>query len=172
MWNINKLKNWDKNPRSINKDDFEKLKWQIQKLGQYKPLIITQDGVVLGGNMRLKAYKALNVENVWVSIVEADSDEKKLEYALSDNDRAGYYDEQALFELVNELPDLSLENFGVDLIEASNLSDLFKESTEEKDFMNYQEKYQIAIDCKDENEQKEVYEKLTKQGYPCKILTL
>lgn len=60
---ISELKNWDKNPRGIKKDDFERLKKQIQKLGQYKPLLITEDGTVLGGNMRLKAYKELGIEN-------------------------------------------------------------------------------------------------------------
>ena len=62
-WPIDKLQNWDKNPRSIKTQDFVRLKKQIEKLGQYKPLIITNDGVVLGGNMRLRAYKELGIND-------------------------------------------------------------------------------------------------------------
>lgn len=54
--NIESLRNWDKNPRSISKKDFKRLLTQIKKLGQYKPLIITQDGLVLGGNIVLDPF--------------------------------------------------------------------------------------------------------------------
>ena len=37
LWKINKLHEWKDNPRSIKKKDFERLKKQTTKLGQYKP---------------------------------------------------------------------------------------------------------------------------------------
>lgn len=112
---IDQLHNWEQNPRSINNDDFARLKRQIQKLGVYKPLLITDDGTVLGGNMRLRAYKELGIADVWVSVVDAPDDTKKLEYALSDNDRAGTYDEQMLAELITNTPDIELGDYKVDL---------------------------------------------------------
>ena len=99
-WDISKLHEWDKNPRGIKKKDFDRLKKQIQKLGQYKPLIITPDGEVLGGNMRLKAYRDLGMDDLWVSVVKPKDENEKLEYALSDNDRAGYYDADLLANLM------------------------------------------------------------------------
>ena len=64
------LKLWEQNPRSIRKEDFERLKKQIQELGQYKPLIITKDGEVIGGNMRLRAYRArfIGKEDEWEKV--------------------------------------------------------------------------------------------------------
>jgi DNA modification methylase len=125
IWSIDKLKNWDKNPRSIDKKDYQRLKNQIQKLGQYKPLIITPDGTVLGGNMRLRTYKDLGVEDIWVSIVKPESEAQMLEYALSDNDRAGYYNEQELEELVYKYQnDINLEDYAVDLKKFTYLNDL------------------------------------------------
>jgi hypothetical protein len=111
---IKDLRNWDKNPRSIDKEDFERLKAQIKKLGQYKPLLITKEGIVLGGNMRLKAYEELGIKEAWVSVVEAKTEERKIEYALSDNDRAGYYDEDALAELVSGM-EIDLGDYKIDL---------------------------------------------------------
>lgn len=132
---LSTLKNWDKNPRSIKDKDFERLKTQIRDLGQYKPLLITEDGTVLGGNMRLRAYKELGIEDIWVSVVDAPTEDKKLEFALSDNDRAGYYDEDLLANLIPDYPDFEWENYAVDLGEPQTLDKLiesFKEVEEDE----------------------------------------
>jgi hypothetical protein len=119
---------WEKNPRGITKDDFARLKRQIKKLGVYKPLLcVKKNGryIVLGGNMRIRALKELGAEEVDVSIVEAPTDAEKIEYALSDNDRAGYYEEQALAELVYpHIDDIQLEDFKVDLMRAVSLKEI------------------------------------------------
>ncbi|HEX9008621.1 MAG TPA: DNA methyltransferase [Patescibacteria group bacterium] len=135
IWQLDKLHNWDKNPRSISDKGFERLKKQIQTLGMYKPLLITDDGTVLGGNMRLRAYKDLGITDVWVSIVDAPTEEKKLEYALSDNDRAGFYDDDLLANLTAEMPEFNWGDYSVDLKEPTNLQDLldqFKEVVEDE----------------------------------------
>jgi hypothetical protein len=97
------VKPWDKNPRNIKIKDFERLKKQITHLGVYKPLVCYKDNrhyVALGGNMRLEALRELGFDEVDISIVHPKSEAEKLEYNLSDNDRAGEYDDQALAELV------------------------------------------------------------------------
>jgi DNA modification methylase len=123
---ISELSPWDNNPRAIKEEDFTRLKKQIQRLGQYKPLLITKEGTVLGGNMRLRAYRELGINEAWVSVVDAPDDKTKLEYALSDNDRAGYYDEEKLAELVFNTPELDLSEFKVDLGGLTTLEDVLK----------------------------------------------
>lgn len=127
---IEELHNWSKNPRSISAKGFDRLKKQIKELGQYKPLIVTQDGEVLGGNMRLKAYKELNIGDIWVSIVSPKNEDEKLKYALSDNDRAGFYDDDLIANLIPEYPDFKWEDFSVDLKEPTNLTDLINQFSE------------------------------------------
>lgn len=116
---IERVKPWAKNPRGIKRDDFERLKKQIRDLGEYKPLLCYEEGgeyVVLGGNMRLRAYRELGVKEVDISIVEAPSEARKIQFALSDNDRAGFYEEDKLAELVlPEVPNLDLSQFKVDI---------------------------------------------------------
>jgi hypothetical protein len=124
IWPIDRLHNWEQNPRSITKDDFARLKKHIAQSGQFKPLIVTIDGTVLGGNMRLRAFQDLGITEVWVSVVEAPDAKTKLEYALLDNDRAGSYDEQALAELVTNTPEIALGDYKVDLGEPVDLSQL------------------------------------------------
>lgn len=112
---ISTLHEWKDNPRSINKVDFERLKLQIKKLGQYKPLLVTPDGTVLGGNMRLKAYEELGISDIWVSIITPKDKNQMLEYALSDNDRAGYYDDDKLANLIPNYADIDWTQYAVDM---------------------------------------------------------
>jgi DNA modification methylase len=120
---IKKLTGWDKNPRGIKKDDYNRLKKQIQDLGVYKPLLVNEDYVVLGGNMRLKVLTDLGVENVWVSVVKASTPEIMTKYALSDNDEAGYYEEQALAELLMPL-EINLDDYRVNLGKPISITEL------------------------------------------------
>jgi DNA modification methylase len=112
---VSELKLWEQNPRSIKEKDFERLKKQIKELGQYKPLLITKEGEVIGGNMRLRAYRDLGIEEVWVSVVNPKNEAEKLAYALSDNDRAGYYDDDLLSNLSSAYPDFDWSGYAVDL---------------------------------------------------------
>lgn len=95
------LKNWENNPRSILDEDFERLKGQIQKLGVYKTLLVNQDNIVLGGNMRLRAFLELfgPEREVMCGIVQTDNEGEMLEYALSDNDQVGMTDDLKLEEV-------------------------------------------------------------------------
>ena len=116
---------WEKNPRGIKTKDFDRLKKQITKLGVYKPLICYRENghyVVLGGNMRIRALKELGIQEVEVSIIKPKTEAQKIEYALSDNDRVGYYEEEALAELVYpHIKDIDLGEFKVDLGEPIDL---------------------------------------------------
>lgn len=121
---ISTLHNWEHNPRSMTKDGLERLIKQIKKLGVYKPLLITEDGTVLGGNMRLQALRELGQKQVWVSVVKADTEEEKIEYALSDNDRAGKYEADQLANLIGNFPDVEWDTFTVDLSDPMPISTL------------------------------------------------
>jgi hypothetical protein len=133
---IDELHVWEDNPRSITFESFDRLKKQISDLGQYKPLLITDDGTVIGGNMRFRALEDMGVKEVacvmiefrkgergWQAKVGGESQKKvfntkqqaMIEYALSDNDRAGTYDDQKLVELVMQNPQIELESYSVDL---------------------------------------------------------
>lgn len=110
---------WDRNPRGITEQDFERLKKQIVDLGVYKPLVVCEEAgryIVLGGNMRLKAIKALGIKRVAISVVSARSEAERVKYALSDNDRAGYYEQEDLAEMIKGVSsEIDLSAFKVDL---------------------------------------------------------
>jgi len=83
-----------------------RLKKQILELNVYKPLVVClgdRHGLILGGNQRYKVLKELvkedkRFEYVWISLVEAPTDEDKFKYAISDNDMIGKYDRAKILE--------------------------------------------------------------------------
>jgi DNA gyrase/topoisomerase IV subunit A len=119
---------WEKNPRDVRKDDLQRLIVQIKRLGQYKPLIVFRrdaDYVVIGGNMRLRALKKLGIEKVSVNIVKPKNDAQILEFALSDNDRVGFYIEDQLAELAKEFKDvIPMDDYKIDVGQVLKLSEV------------------------------------------------
>lgn len=123
---IDELKAWERNPRSIDDASLKRLKSQLQKFKQYKPLIINQDNIVLGGNMRLRAMRELGINEVWVSVVETANESEMIEYALSDNDRAGKYEQDLLNGLVVDFPNVDWGGFSVDAFPPVTVPQLIK----------------------------------------------
>ena len=50
-----------------------------------RPIVVDEEMVVLGGNMRLKAIKEIGIEEVEIMKVEGWSEEKKKEFIVKDN---------------------------------------------------------------------------------------
>lgn len=123
---ISALKLWDKNPRSIKTERFTELKTRLTRLGQTKPLRVTKDGTVIGGNMRLRAMKELGIKQVWVSVSEATTDREIFDEALTDNEEFGYYEQEQLAELALDigLSPLELNAYEVTLGEPITLTSL------------------------------------------------
>ncbi len=125
VWPIEKLQEWDKNPRDISPAGLERIKYQVKHQVQYKPLVVTPAGIVLGGNMRLRVYKQLGVEEVWVSIVEPKNEGDMLEINLSDNDHGGWY---VVNKLVNDFRNVQIDTsqYSVDVQEGTNYGVVLK----------------------------------------------
>ncbi|MGA1048000.1 MAG: ParB N-terminal domain-containing protein, partial [Minisyncoccia bacterium] len=65
--NIKEIKLNDHNPRDITPEQFAKLKKSLQEFPQMldtRPLVIDENNVVLGGNMRLRVLQDLGFEDV------------------------------------------------------------------------------------------------------------
>lgn len=128
------LENWDKNPRKADDVELERLEEEIEELGFYKPLIVDQYGTVLGGNMRLRALESLGEDHVWVSVVECETDDDRLEYALSDNDRVGYYDEDGMAALISDT-EVDVSRFKIDFYKPTDLAQNLASSVDPEDLL-------------------------------------
>lgn len=117
---LSQLHIWKKNPREITEKDYKRLKSQIVEFQQYKPLLVERIAkekgfTVIGGNMRLRVLKEIGEKKVWCIQVKCKDKAERIKVSLSDNDRAGYYIDQALAELVYPLrTEIDLSQFKVD----------------------------------------------------------
>ena len=106
---ITDLKVWDKNPREIKPEKLrllcEDLKRDIDIVenGQFKPLIVMKNGIVIGGNMRLQAMRRLGMAEAWVSVINTTDEKRAFDIATRDNMMYGDYDEDQTAEVIAEL---------------------------------------------------------------------
>lgn len=105
-WNPEKrklgsLKLVKKNANVMTMRDFENLKESITKFNYVAPMIVDQDGTVIGGNHRLRALRELGWEKDTEVFVICPSrrltDEEREEYLLRDN-QSGELDRDLLLE--------------------------------------------------------------------------
>lgn len=135
--NINTLKPNPKNPRTATREAMDRLKRQIEKLGQYKPIIIdTRTGFIIGGHRRYDALKEMGASNVLVSYITSENDTEALEYMLSDNDNVGVTEKDQLLELIDNCENLNLNDYATNFEEPETLDDFmaqFKNENIEED---------------------------------------
>ena len=85
---IGKIKNNPDNPRVIKNDKFKKLVASIKefpKMLELRPIIVDENNVVLGGNMRLKACKEAGMKKVTIARADQLSEEEKKQFIIKDN---------------------------------------------------------------------------------------
>jgi DNA modification methylase len=102
------------NPRLIKDDKFKKLVKSIQDFPDMlnvRPIVVNQNMVVLGGNMRLKAIKEAGHTEVAVEIVDWNEQQQK-EFIVKDNVGYGEWDWD---DLANNWDAQELTDWGLDI---------------------------------------------------------
>jgi len=118
MINISNLKLNPKNPRKISKKNLEKLCKSIKKFEKMlsiRPIIVDENNMVLGGNMRLKSLKKLGYKEIpdeWVKKISDLNEEEKKQFLIKDNLEYGEFDEDIL---KLEFDDFDLKDWDLDL---------------------------------------------------------
>lgn len=112
---ISKVKGNPSNPRIIKDNKFKKLVQSIKEFPEMlklRPIVVDENMVVLGGNMRLKASKEAGIKEVWIEIAKDLTEEQKKEFIVKDNVGFGEWDWDIL---ANEWNVLELQEWGVNV---------------------------------------------------------
>jgi len=152
------------NPRLIKDDKFHKLVQSLidfPEMAKVRPIVVNQDMVILGGNMRFKAMKEAKWTEIPVEVVDWD-EAKQREFIIKDNVGFGEWDWD---DLANNWDAEELDAWGLDVpnFESAEQQDLSDKITDT---------YRIEIVCENEEMQQQAYNQLIEQGYECRILTL
>ena len=112
---ITEIKTNPKNPRLIKDDKFKKLVKSIQEFPQMlelRPIVVDENNIVLGGNMRLKACIEVGLKEVYIVKAEDLTEQQKDEFIVKDNVGFGEWDWDIL---ANEWDTEKLQDWGLDL---------------------------------------------------------
>jgi len=157
---IDSVKMNSKNPRIIKDDKFNKLVKSIKDFPEMldvRPIVVDDDMIVLGGNMRLKACKEAGLKEVSIIRFSDISEDKKKEFIVKDN--IGY-GEWSFDLLLQDWDKEVLLDWGLDIPEKLN-KEVLSDNV-----------ISLFIDLKDEYKQKELYTKLIELGYSDKDIKL
>lgn len=112
---IKDIKSNPNNPRVIKDDKFHKLCESIKafpKMLELRPIVVNDDMVVLGGNMRLKALKHLGLTEAPVIKASELTEDQQRQFIIKDNAGFGEWDWEML---ANEWDVEELEQWGIDV---------------------------------------------------------
>lgn len=112
---ISEVKNNPSNPRILKDDKFRKLVQSIKdfpKMLEIRPIVVNNEMIVLGGNMRLKACKEAGLKEIFIIKAEDLTEYQQKEFIIKDNVGFGEWDWE---QLANEWDNEDLEEWGLDI---------------------------------------------------------
>ena len=174
MLPVSEVRPYEKNPRK-NAEAVKYVKASIEKFGFKQPIVIDSNRVIICGHTRLEAAKSLGMAEVPCIVADDLTDAQVKALRLADNKVAEFSEwemnllGEELGEL-SEISDIDMGDFGFD-DNLDNIGDEEENGTEEKG-VNLSETFQIIVECENEIEQQEIFEKLSGEGYKCRLSTL
>lgn len=180
--------------RSISDERLNDLKESLIKKGFYEPILVwKKNGYVLAGNQRLRAARELIEEGYKfvtpdgkvneLPVVIEDVDEKMAMQILHQaNNHHGSWVQQKLAEAIKEAEGLGIavtdlgytkEEYDKILAEAMAMASKATSETEDIDeegVAGFSEKFTIIIECKDEDEQQELFTEFQERGLNSRLM--
>lgn len=168
------LKKFENNSRTHSESQIEQIERSIQEFGFTNPILIDEKNEIIAGHARLQAALNLEMDSVPTITLTGLTKQKKRAYVIADNKMAlnSGWDEELL---TIELQDLANDDFDLTLtgFDEKEINKLFDVDDEEKNVnFNYNEVFEVVVNCQSEAHQKEVFEKLAAMGMECRVLSM
>ena len=155
------------NPRLIKDDKFKKLVQSIKDFPEMlniRPIVVNQDMVILGGNMRYKACKEAGLKEVPIIIADL-TEAQQREFLIKDNTSGGEWDWEVL---ANEWDSEQLADWGLDIPSFEVGPE--DEGNFDDPGISDKNQYGVIVVCESAGTQESVFNDLTKMGFNCKIV--
>lgn len=164
---IDSIRVYANNAKLHPASQIEQIKKSIQMYGNNDPIAVWgKENVIVEGHGRFIALNELGYTEVDVIHLDHLTDEQRRQYMLVHNQttmNSGWDEDLLRIEL--EDIDIDMTDFGFDLDEEDD------EKSEKKE-VEYHEKISVVIDCDDDEQAEEIFNRLTEEGYECRISTL
>jgi ParB-like chromosome segregation protein Spo0J len=160
---LSEIKRNPDNPRLIKDNKYKKLVTSIiefPEMLEIRPIVVNDDMVVLGGNMRLKACQEAKLREVPIIKASTLTAEQQREFIVKDNVGFGEWDWDML---ANEWETDELKELGLDV-------PVFDFNTDEKEYEIENNLWFLNIEFESEENAQEWYEKLKTENLNIKIV--
>lgn len=162
---LSELHPYENNPRK-NENAVPYVAESIRRYGFKVPIVIDKDGVIVAGHTRYLASIELGLETVPCIVADDLTDEEIKEFRLVDN-KVSEFSGWDFDMLSAELEDLDFDgyDFGFDI-------DTIEDDNNEIKEVEYHENISVVVECDNDEEAEDIFQRLTDEGYKCHISTL
>ena len=166
---VDRLQLDGENPNKMKKNQLQALRKAIQRWGFIVPIVTNRDLLVADGEQRLTVAKELGMKQVPVIRLDVEDVDRHILRQILNKLKGQHVKELDLGEY-ERIIDAGRED---DLKEFLLISEAdLKTTLGEEESIDIENKYEIIVECENEDAQKAAYLKLTQMGYKCKVLTL
>lgn len=158
---ISEIKTNPDNPRIIRDEQYKKLVKSITEFPQMlelRPLVVDENLMVLGGNMRLRAAKEAGLKELPILKASELTEEQKNRFIIADNLSFGEWD---FDKLANEWDAEDLNDWGL------NVPMVPEEKTDSEDMPG--SKATVTITFDDLMEAAGIVSEMTEKGHKCRV---
>jgi ParB-like chromosome segregation protein Spo0J len=165
------LQPFERNPRRGNVDLIAK---SLEANGQYRPIVVNKGthtgrtNEVLAGNHTYAAANRLDWDEIAATFVDVDT-ETAAKIVVMDNRASDLAknDPDALGALLSDLSDLEGTGYT-----DTDLAKLLGADVADDDDEVFASRFEVVVECADEDAQQAMFDRLTGEGHTCRVLTL
>lgn len=163
---VSNLMPYANNARRHGEEDVDAIIASIKEFGFNDPIGVWKN-IIVEGHGRLLAAKRMGLEVVPVVRLDHLTDKQRKAYALAHNKTAelSEWDFNVLDSELSELSDIDMSQFGFDVKELDDNEYVKNEA-------KLNETISVIIECESETEANNIYDRLTEEGYICRVSTL
>lgn len=164
------------NPRLHPKQQADALAGAIRDLGVLIPVVVNDTtGHTLDGHLRIE--QAISDGQPSIPVIHVELPEKLEAEALATIDplaAMAAYDKAALDALLREVDTESdaVQQMLTEMAEREGLQYGAPKEADEPPTPDWHERFELVIECADETQQQELYERLGSEGLKCRVLTM
>lgn len=161
-----------RNSRTHSDAQIAQIAGSIREFGFVNPVLIDPDGGIIAGHGRVLAAMKIGLVEVPCIVLGHLTATQRRALVIADNRialSAGWDEDMLVLELQDlQGAEFDLSMLGFDIGQLGRL--LGDDDPEDDPGIAYQEKYAVLVECNDEPHQAEVFQRLTGDGYACKVL--
>lgn len=133
------------NPRIIKDKKFKKLVQSIKdfpEMLEIRPIVVNEDNVILGGNMRYKACQQAGFDEVYIIKAKDLTEDQQKEFLIKDNSGFGEWDWDIL---ANDWEAEKLEEWGLDVPSIDDFTGVEEQEIEFSEYLDEAHNYVVLL---------------------------